>query len=101
MRRNSRQLLSVAVTAALIAPISAVVLAAPAQAACYSARTSTTLVSANASVSYGSCKQGTTRSYARVGNVSGDSGWHASSTSAWASGVGSRQALAQVSRNIR
>lgn len=101
MRRTSRQLLSVAITAAFIAPLSTVVLAAPAQAACYSTSTSTTLISANASVNYGKCKQGSTRSYARVGSVAADSGWHLSSTNAWAKGIGSREARAQVSSNIR
>lgn len=84
----------------LVVPATAVAVAGPAQAACYSAKTSTSLVSADASVSYGSCKQGTTRSYAKVGGAVGDSGWYKGSTSAWARGLGSSEAKAQVS-NVR
>ncbi len=66
-----------------------VVAAAPAQAAaCYSASASASITLAKASVSYGSCHKGTTRSTAQLGLTSADSGWYAGSTNAKVSGWG-------------
>lgn len=95
---QGRRVITLAATTALLMPGLVVLGAGTAQAACYSTKTSTSLVSANASVNYGSCRSGTTRSYARVGSAKGDSGWYAGSTSAWAKGIGSTEAQAQVSK---
>ncbi len=80
----------------LVLPGLVVLGAGSAQAACYSTKTSTTLVSANASVDYGSCRSGDTRSRARVGGIRGDSGWYQGSTWASATGVGSRETATNV-----
>ncbi|RMI06580.1 hypothetical protein [Cellulomonas triticagri] len=99
---TTKRVLRGALAAMLVLPMSTVVVAGPAQAkACYSTKTSTSLVSADASVSYGSCRSGTTRSFAQVGIAKGDSGWHPASTWASARGVGGVTALAQVSAGIK
>ncbi|MBN9374870.1 MAG: hypothetical protein J0I40_05665 [Cellulomonas sp.] len=98
---KGKKVIGGALAGLLAVPLLVVGLGAPAQAAaCWSGKASTTLFTADASVDYGTCTHGSTRSYARVGSASFDTGWYQGSTWAHAAGVGSREAYYQVSSDI-